>query len=221
MTYEYLNLLLLLDATGAYFGLRDLNANRASLLRITAAVGDVDAAISVASYREGSDVWTQPRRHSDGPLTLTDLRHPLIVDPVPNSLTLRPGTGVLVTGSNMSGKSTLLRTVGVNVILAQTVNTCLAREYVGPVLEAELHGRSDDLIAGKSYYLVEVEALLGLGMIGAKAPIRIYFLLDELFRGTNAVERVAAAHGVLQELVAADQVRKPHVVLRRRTTVNW
>ena len=61
VTYEYLNLLLLLDATGAYFGLRDLNANRPSLLRMTAAVGDVDAAISVASYRDGSDVWTRPR----------------------------------------------------------------------------------------------------------------------------------------------------------------
>ena len=63
----------------------------------------------------------------------------------------------------MSGKSTLLRTVGVNVILAQTVNTCLARDYVGPVLDVRsCIGRSDDLIAGKSYYLVEVEALLGL-----------------------------------------------------------
>jgi len=213
VAYEYLNLLLLLDATGAYFGLRDLNANRASLLRITAAVGEVDAAISVASYRDGSDAWTRPRWHSDGPLTLTDLRHPLIVDPVPNSLALRPGTGVLVTGSNMSGKSTLLRTVGVNVILAQTLNTCLARDYVGPVLEVRsCIGRSDDLIAGKSYYLVEVEALLRLVRFSESTDPHL-FLLDELFRGTNAVERVAAAHGVLQELVAADQVRKPHVVI--------
>ena len=133
--------------------------------------------------------------------------------PVPNSLTLRPGTGVLVTGSNMSGKSTLLRTVGVNVILAQTVNTCLAREYAGPVLEVRsCIGRSDDLIAGKSYYLVEVEALLGLVRL-SESPQRHLFLLDELFRGTNAVERVAAGHGVLQELVQADRGRKPHAVI--------
>ena len=106
------------------FGLRDLNANRASLLRITAAVGDVDAAISVASHRQGSDVWTRPVFRREGPLTLTDLRHPLLADAVPNSITLQPGAGVLVTGSNMSGKSTFVRTVGVNAILAQTVNTC-------------------------------------------------------------------------------------------------
>ena len=123
MTYEYLNLLLLLDATGAYFGLRDLNANRASLLRITAAVGDVDAAISVASYREG---WRLDAAGflSRGSADLTDLRHPLLADAVPNSITLRPGAGVLVTGSNMSGKSTFLEDGRVNAILAQTVNTC-------------------------------------------------------------------------------------------------
>jgi hypothetical protein len=213
VVYEYLNLLLLLDATGAYFGLRDLNANRASLLRITAAVGDVDAAISVASYREGSDSWTRPVFRRDGPLTLTDLRHPLLADAVPNSITLQPGGGVLVTGSNMSGKSTFLRTVGVNAILAQTVNTCLAREYAGPVLEVRsCIGRSDDLIAGKSYYLVEVEALLVLVRLSESADPHL-FLLDELFRGTNAVERVAAAYGVLQELVTADHGRKPHVVI--------
>lgn len=211
--YEYLNMFLLLDATGVYFGLRDLNTHRQSLLRVTAAVGDIDAAISVASYREGSENWTRPRFQAEGPLSLMDLRHPLIADPVPNSLTLRPGTGVLVTGSNMSGKSTLLRTVGVNAILAQTLNTCLAREYAGPVLEVRsCIGRSDDLIAGKSYYLVEVEALLGLVRLSESAHPHL-FLLDELFRGTNAVERVAAGHGVLQELIETEHGRKPHVVI--------
>ena len=213
VVYEYLNLLLLLDATGAYLGLRDLNANRASLLRVVAAVGDVDAAISVASYREGSARWTRPRFQEDGAVTVTDLCHPLIVDPVPNSITLRPGSGALVTGSNMSGKSTLLRTVGVNVILAQTINTCLAREYGGPVLDVRsCIGRSDDLISGKSYYLVEVEALLGLVRLSENSQPHL-FLLDELFRGTNAVERVAAGHAVLQELVEAQHGRKPHVVI--------
>jgi len=213
VVYDYLNLLLVLDATGAYFGLRDLNANRAALLRITAAAGEVDAAISVASYREGAEHWTRPRFRPDGPLTLTALRHPLIADPVPNSMTLHPGTGVLVTGSNMSGKSTLLRTVGVNAILAQTLNTCLAGEYEGPVVDVRsCIGRSDDLIAGKSYYLVEVEALLGLVRLSEHSHPHL-FLLDELFRGTNAVERIAAGHGVLQELVQSAHARKPHVVI--------
>lgn len=211
--YEYLNLLLLLDATGVYFGVRDLNAHRQSLLRVTAAVGDADAAISVASYRDGFEGWTRPRFDANGCLTLSDVRHPLMADPVPNSIALPPGAGVLVTGSNMSGKSTFLRTVGVNVLLAQTLNTCLARDYVGPVFEVRsCIGRSDDLIAGKSYYLVEVEAMLELVQLSESAHPHL-FLLDELFRGTNAIERVAAGHGVLHELLAADDGRKPHVVI--------
>ena len=211
--YEYFNLFLLLDATGVYVGVRDLNTHRASLLRVTAAVGDIDAAISVASYREGREDWTRPQFQPKGTAVFTDLRHPLIDDAVPNSIELRPGCGVLVTGSNMSGKSTFLRTVGVNAILAQTLNTCLAREYAAPILDVRsCIGRSDDLLAGKSYYIVEVEALLHLVRLSESALPHL-FLLDELFRGTNAVERIAAGQGVLQELLEGEQGRKPHLVI--------
>jgi len=113
----------------------------------------------------------------------------------------------------MSGKSTFLRTVGVNAILAQTLNTCLAREYSGPVFDVRSAiGRSDDLIAGKSYYLAEVETLLGLVRLSGSAHPHL-FLLDELFRGTNAVERVAAADAVLHELLEATDRRTPHMVI--------
>jgi hypothetical protein len=211
--YEYFNLFLLLDATGGYFGLRDLNANRAALLRVTVAVGEVDAAISMASYREGTTAWTRPAFLTRGSLNATDLRHPLVAEPVPNSIDMKPGSGMLVTGSNMSGKSTFLRTVGVNVVLAQTLNTCLAREYAGPVFEVRsCIGRSDDLIAGKSYYLVEVEALLGL-VRSSEGNRPHLFLLDELFRGTNAVERVAAGHAVLHELLEGADGPTTHLVI--------
>jgi DNA mismatch repair ATPase MutS len=74
-------------------------------------------------------------------------------------------------------------------------------------------GRADDLLGGKSYYIVEVEALLELVRASADLPPHL-FLLDELFRGTNAVERVAAGQAVLQELLVADSgATKPHVVL--------
>ncbi len=111
------------------------------------------------------------------------------------------GRGVLVTGSNMSGKSTFLRTVGVNAILAQTIDTCLARTYAAPVFVVRsCIGRSDDLVGGKSYYLAEVEALLAL-VEASDTTDCCLFLLDELFRGTNAVERIAAGEAVLSELL--------------------
>jgi hypothetical protein len=212
--YEYLNLGLLLDANGVYFGGRSLRAGRSALLRVLAGIGEVDCAISTASFRAGVRGWARPRfRPGPALVDLRDLRHPLLDDAVPNSITLTPGRGGLITGSNMSGKSTLLRTVGVNVVMAQALNTCLATAYDAPTLTVRSSiGRSDDLLTGKSYYIVEVESLLEL-ITASTGRTSHLFLLDELFRGTNAVERIAAGEAVLRELVVTPGGSKPHVVL--------
>jgi DNA mismatch repair ATPase MutS len=137
----------------------------------------------------------------------------LIQDAVPNSIELGPPHGVLVTGSNMSGKTTFVRTVGVNAVLAQTINTCLAAAYDAPVLHVRsCIGRSDDLISGKSYYIVEVEAVLAM-MQASTGTAPHLFLFDELFRGTNAIERIAGAEAVLTELILDGSRFKSHLVL--------
>ena len=157
-------------------GARDLRAHHGALLRVIAAMGEVDAAISTASFRTGRHDWTRPRfRQAGAPAELTGVRHPLLLDAVPNSIRLAPGRGVLITGSNMSGKSTFLRTLGVTAVLAQTLNTCLAAEYSAPVFNVRsCIGRSDDLLSGKSYYIAEVESLLGL--VEASAELRAAFV---------------------------------------------
>lgn len=212
--YDYLNLLLPVNASGMYFGAADLRAGGASLLRVAAAVGDVDAAVSVAALRAGLSNWTRPVFLPPGSdAVIADAVHPLVTDAVPNSIRLTAGSGVLVTGSNMSGKSTFLRTVGVSAVLAQTIHTCFATTYEAPLFRVRsCIGRSDDLLSGKSYYLVEVESLLGLVASSADAAPHL-FLLDELFRGTNTVERIAAGQAVLTELIADAHGAKPHVVL--------
>ena len=211
--WEYLNLLFLLDVNALSFAAGQLRLSRVALLRVIASVGDVDAAISVASLRAGRDAWVRPQFRSSGRVMLGGLRHPLIVEAVPNSIELAPPHGVLVTGSNMSGKSTFLRTVGVTVVMAQSINTCFASEYRAPVFAVQsCIGRADDLIAGKSYYIVEVEEVLA--RVSASATERPHlFLFDELFRGTNAVERIAAGEAVLRELVRGSSAGKHHVVL--------
>ena len=212
--YEYLNLVFLLDANGVYVGGRDLRKHRAALLRILEAIGEVDAAISTASFRAGQPEWSRPVFRQPGdPTDLAGIRHPLLDAAVPNSVSLVPGRGVLITGSNMSGKSTFLRTVGVNVVLAQTLNTCLATSYQAPVFNIRTAiGRSDDLQAGQSYYIAEVEALLELVTASTRSSPHL-FLLDELFRGTNAVERIAAGQAVLQQLVLASNRPSHHSVI--------
>ena len=214
VVYEYLNLALLLDANGVYFGGRALQARRAALLRVVAAVGEVDAAISIASFRAGASAGHALSSGIRGSTaTLIAVRHPLLVDAVPNSITLEPGRGVLITGSNMSGKSTFLRTVGVTAVLAQTVHTCLAGAYEAPVFDVRSAiGRTDDLLTGRSYYIAEVESLLALVTASANAAPCL-FLLDELFRGTNAVERIAAGQAILRHLAGGSPSASRHVVL--------
>ena len=113
----------------------------------------------------------------------------------------------------MSGKTTFLRTIGVATIMAETLNTCLAAEYDAPVfLVRSCIGRADDLISGKSYYIVEVEALLRLVAASGTGTAHL-FLLDELFRGTNAVERIAAGQAVLRELTGDPERPSCHIVL--------
>jgi hypothetical protein len=212
--YEYLNLALLLDATGVYFAAADIRARGPAFTRVVAALGDVDAALGVGSYRAGRNDWTRPRFVSPGSAALlADLVHPLVPDAVPNTITLHPGRGVLVTGSNMSGKSTCLRTVGVGAVMAQTINTCLASRYEAPRLAVQSSiGRADDLLSGRSYYIVEVERLLSLVAVSASRTPHL-FLLDELFRGTNAIERIAAGQAILMALVGDGAHKTLHTAL--------
>ena len=212
--YEYVNLVLLLDANAVFIGAGDIRAHADSLVRLTASIGDVDTAISVASWRQERTDWTRPRFGAPGSVAvLSDLRHPLVHEAVPNSVALERGRGILVTGSNMSGKTTFLKAVGVNTVLARSINTCLAASFEAPHFRVQsCIGRADDLIAGKSYYIVEVEQVLARVQASGEAAQHL-FLFDELFRGTNAVERIAAAEAVLRELVEHGGHRRPHVVL--------
>jgi hypothetical protein len=215
LLFEYLNLVFWLDANALFFGSRELRARAPELLRVIAAVGEVDAAVSVASYRAGTPGWTRPTFRSSVSADLTDVRHPLLPDAIPNSIVLGPPHGVILTGSNMSGKSTFLRTVGVTTVLAQTIHTCLATRYEAPVFTVRTCiGRADDPATGRSYYLVEVESVLAL-VHAARSGVPHLMLFDELFRGTNAVERIAAGEAVLLALLAPTPEGRssPHVVL--------
>jgi DNA mismatch repair ATPase MutS len=102
----------------------------------------------------------------------------------------------------------VLAGVGVTANLAQTINTCLAHRYEAPPFVVRTCiGLADDPAAGKSYYLVEVETVVAL-LHAARDPGAHLMLFDELFRGTNAVERIAAAEAVLSDLGLAAETRE-------------
>ena len=205
--YEYVNLVFLLDVNALLFSLDLLSRRRASLRALYEAVGEVDGALSTAAFRESLPFWCRPRTVADEEgLLVVDAVHPLLGAAVPNSLRTE-GRSVLVTGSNASGKTTFLKTLGVNALLARTLATCAAREWAAPpYLVVSAMGRSGSLAEGTSDYVAEVRRV-GALLDPSRAREPRLFLLDELFRGTNTVERIAAGKAVLARLAAS-----PHLV---------
>ena len=197
--FEYVNMLFLFDVNAFLFATETIRGSSAELRRMFEAIGYIDAALSIARWRESLTQWSRPEFVELGKsLAVEDVVHPLLDVPVAN--TLKVEQSVLITGSNMSGKTTFVRTLGVNAVLAQSLHTVCARSWVAPMLRVRTSiGRSDSIMEGKSYYLAEVESVLNL--IRAKeAGAQHLFLLDEIFRGTNTTERVAAAYAVLAHL---------------------
>lgn len=206
---EYFNIAFLLDLNAFNFAIERIRANQAALRAVVESVGTLDAAIAVASVRHGwAGTWCRPQETGDiRQLHAETLRHPLLPDAVANDFQA-DGKSWLVTGSNMSGKSTFLRTVGVNAVLARTIHTVRATRWEGNAFAVRsCIGRSDSLLEGKSYYLAEVEGVRDL-ILASQGGAPTLFILDELFRGTNTIERIAAARAVLEALDVA-----PHLVL--------
>jgi hypothetical protein len=137
-------------------------------------------------------------------LAATGLVHPLLPSDgrVPNDLTLSgPGSALIITGSNMAGKSTLLRSVGLNVALALSGAPVCAQSFTVSLVRLRASMRIDDsLQRGASYFQAELTRLrMVVGDLSVGPPV--LFLLDELLRGTNANARHQGARAVLLHLL--------------------
>lgn len=194
-----LNTAFLLDILMFLRTLEALRQHQAELVDLLEAVGSLDAAISVASYLEGVPCACEPRLVDERRIEATGLCHPLLADPVGNDVALE-GRSALVTGSNMAGKTTFVRTVAINVILAQTLHLALAEKALLPraIVQSSIR-REDHLAGGQSYFFAEISRVRTFLEAAESGPLRL-FVIDEVFRGTNTVERIASATAVLRHL---------------------
>ena len=197
---DYLDIFFMLDLAAFYSVAEKIEKNIASLRALLETVGTLDALISVASLRAERQGYCHPEfSEGDRIYEATGLFDPLLVNAVPNSLVFAP-CSVLITGSNMAGKTTFLKTVGVNAVLAQTTATVFGERYQAPLVRVlSSIEKRDDLVEGKSYYMAELESVLGLIRASEEEGVHL-FILDEIFRGTNSVERQAASAEVLRYL---------------------
>lgn len=204
MMHVILNVLVFYDLHVAAAILRRVVPNRDTLLAGVSALAELEALTSLAAFASEQPVRCYPTPVDEPLLTIVKGNHPLI-DPdrvVPNNVELgRGGRLWIITGSNMSGKSTFLRMVGVNVLLAQLGTVACAEEFVWTPLRllTDLRIR-DDLSKDESYFMSEVRQLRRM-IVPELDGVPILGLIDEPFRGTNSDERVAASIAVVCQLI--------------------
>ena len=200
LVYAHIDIYFLREVRIFYSVLDAIHAHHKELRLVYRLIGELDALQSVASYRKGLPGYSEPD-FSDKELLLEikDVRHPLLADPVPNSITIRE-KGITITGSNMAGKTTFLRTLGVNAVLAQTIYTCLAASYTANYFRIiSLISETDSLTEGKSFYLVQAEQLLRM-IRSSEKDVLTLCLIDEPLAGTNSSERILASFEILRYL---------------------
>lgn len=186
----------------------------AAVSRWLRAVGEAEALSSLAghAYENPTDVFPTVETGSVR-MVAVGVAHPLLPTnrAIRNDVSLGGESGprvLMVSGSNMSGKSTLLRAVGVNAVLALAGGVVRATSFtLTPLMIGATMRVQDSLQAGKSRFFAEVtkvRLLLDLASRAGGPPL--LFLLDELFSGTNSADRVAGAEGVVRTLVAAGAI---------------
>ncbi len=176
------------------------------------ALGELDALSLLAGISYDNPSWCTPEFHEHPALVTTAIGHPLLpaARRVVNDVHVGPpGTVLVITGSNMSGKSTLLRALGLNTILAQAGAVVCAATLRLPPVELQTSIRvQDSLELGLSYFMAALARLKGIVDAAERPrPGRVLlYLLDEILQGTNSVERSVAVRGVIAHLLEAGAI---------------
>lgn len=200
MLMDYIRMLTHIDLIKFQDMMKSMKENRKELEELIYTLGYIDSMISIASFRETLPYYTCPefREEKRAYMDVENLYHPLIENPVANSISAKGG--ILVTGSNASGKSTFLKNIAINSIFAQTIYTCTASSYCAPYFQVMTSmALRDDLGSGESYYIVEIRSLKRI-LDAAKSGENLLCIIDEVLRGTNTIERIGASSQILAHI---------------------
>ncbi|WP_018416004.1 MutS-related protein [Teredinibacter turnerae] len=170
-------------------------------------IGYVDSNLAVARYFENKADICHPviDNSTQNNIVVEDLYHPLIKDSVANSFH-NEARSVLITGSNMAGKTSFMKAIGVNYILARTLFLCHATSASFPFFRLYSSiNNADSLERGESFYFSELERIKDFLTLASENSDCL-LLVDEIFRGTNTIERIAGAAAVLKDLGKKSEV---------------
>lgn len=167
--------------------------------RLYDTLGEIELAICIMEYRKKMPEYCKPLLSNETKgVEVKELYHPLVDAPVKNSLVSEKS--ILLTGSNASGKSTFLKTLAINQIFAQTIYTCLADQFASCFYKVmSSMALTDNILGEESYFIVEIKSLKRIfDAVEAEHPVMAF--VDEVLRGTNTKERIAASSQILKDL---------------------
>lgn len=210
VTLDYIRILFHIDLIKFDSMTKKVQSRIGELNELYDLLGQLDAMIAVASFRcyleNEASGYCLPQLHKKEAVRISVVGgyHPLLEEPVTNSMLAQ--RCVLITGSNASGKSTFIKTMAICAILAQTIHTVPARAYDGAYFRVmSSMALRDDLQSNESYYIVEIKSLKRI-LEGASPEIPLLCFVDEVLRGTNTLERIAASAQILNSLAEANAI---------------
>lgn len=205
---DYVRMLTHLDIIKFCFVVNRLKDKKESMWALYNRLGYFDALIAAASYKKSLPYSCVPQLLDGRTLLLEadELYHPLLDEPVANSV--KTDKCVLITGSNASGKSTFLRSAGICALFSQTLGFATAKAYRARKFRIySSMALKDNLLGNESYYMVEIKSLKRImDAAKAKSSYPVLCFIDEVLRGTNTVERIAASSQILRGLACSDTI---------------
>ncbi len=199
---DYLRMFFHLDIIKFNSMLAQVFAHREEIDRMLTLIGQIDVYLCVGEYRTFIGDYTVPEYKKDA-YRAKELYHPLLKNPVKNDVDVKKS--MLITGSNASGKSTFLKTVAINAVLAQSIHTVCADSYTADNFRiySSLTLR-DNIFDGDSYYMAEIKSIKRIMDAYKKEGAPVLAFVDEVLRGTNTIERISASSVILQQLAGGN-----------------
>jgi hypothetical protein len=193
----------------ALFGLEKWKINYGhKVMQWFTTIGAFEALASIANFAYNHPDFTMPIVSNNVELDLKNVGHPLIDfnKRINNDIVFRDTKFVVLTGSNMSGKSTFLRTLGVNLIIAKLGSPVCADRFVFHPFNLFVSMRvNDSLQNDESFFFAELKRLQKI-MAELDKPQPTFIILDEILRGTNSNDKRAGTQGLIKNLIAKNAV---------------
>ena len=198
----YLNFLFLIPQIAQVYIYQQVRTHQKEAQEAINLLGELEVAISLLRHKRDVELVCHPYFKKEGGIKGKGIYHPLLTDPVANDV--RFEKNMVISGDNASGKSTYLKMVAINCILAQGLGFAygesLELSYGHVMTSMDV---SDDIEVGDSYFITESKTILRMIESLEKSGFH-YFFIDELFKGTNTIERIGSGLGIVHWLSRHD-----------------